>query len=164
MIYPARWTLFVKLRDTPPTADEVTRTIKMLKMASSQCHLAAQAESLRIVAGMVGDFTKRDYNLGKSRSKARSMDWAYVPDLPAVKTCVTITNAQKVGTAEAYTYRVTSHAGLIAAAEDLEAGEAFRMAPDCRYTLTELGQADERCSGCMHRVEMGMPNTDGQRP
>lgn len=27
----------------------------------------------------------------------------------------------------------------------------FRMAPDCRYTRTDLGQADARCAGCKHR-------------
>lgn len=26
-----------------------------------------------------------------------------------------------------------------------------RMARDCRYTLTDLGQADPRCVGCKHR-------------
>ena len=29
----------------------------------------------------------------------------------------------------------------------------FRMAPDCRYTHTELGQADARCDGCKHKAE-----------
>ena len=24
----------------------------------------------------------------------------------------------------------------------------FRMAKDCQYTLTELGQRDEKCEGC----------------
>jgi hypothetical protein len=24
----------------------------------------------------------------------------------------------------------------------------FRMAPDCQYTQSELGQADKRCDGC----------------
>ena len=28
------------------------------------------------------------------------------------------------------------------------------MAKDCRYTHTELGQADARCGGCKHRVTM----------
>ena len=28
----------------------------------------------------------------------------------------------------------------------------FRMAPDCQYTKTDLGQADQRCEGCKHRV------------
>ncbi len=28
----------------------------------------------------------------------------------------------------------------------------FRMAPACQYTHTELGQADERCAGCKHRI------------
>lgn len=27
----------------------------------------------------------------------------------------------------------------------------FRMSPLCNYTHTELGQADERCTGCRHR-------------
>ncbi|MBA4215656.1 MAG: hypothetical protein C0449_21535 [Polaromonas sp.] len=27
----------------------------------------------------------------------------------------------------------------------------FRMSPDCNYTRTELGQADERCAGCKHQ-------------
>ncbi len=26
------------------------------------------------------------------------------------------------------------------------------MAKDCRYTLSELGQKDERCLGCTHRA------------
>lgn len=29
----------------------------------------------------------------------------------------------------------------------------FRMAPDCRYTHTELGQADKGCDGCRWKVE-----------
>lgn len=29
----------------------------------------------------------------------------------------------------------------------------FRMAEDCRYTLSDLGQADPRCQGCKHRRE-----------
>lgn len=24
----------------------------------------------------------------------------------------------------------------------------FRMNPDCQYTLSQLGQADQRCTGC----------------
>lgn len=31
----------------------------------------------------------------------------------------------------------------------------FRMAPDCQYTHTDLGQADARCVGCKHRAEVG---------
>lgn len=27
----------------------------------------------------------------------------------------------------------------------------FRMEQDCRYTHTELGQADQRCDGCKHK-------------
>lgn len=27
----------------------------------------------------------------------------------------------------------------------------FRMAPDCQYTLTELGRVDKGCVGCMHK-------------
>lgn len=27
----------------------------------------------------------------------------------------------------------------------------FRMAPDCQYTKTDLGRADERCAGCKWR-------------
>ena len=30
----------------------------------------------------------------------------------------------------------------------------FRMAEDCRYTLTDLGQADKVCQGCKHRKEL----------
>jgi hypothetical protein len=30
----------------------------------------------------------------------------------------------------------------------------FRMAEDCQYTLTDLGQADERCQGCKHRKDV----------
>lgn len=26
-----------------------------------------------------------------------------------------------------------------------------RMAKDCQYTLTELGQADKGCDGCIHK-------------
>lgn len=33
----------------------------------------------------------------------------------------------------------------------------FRMAPDCRYTHTALGQADQRCRGCCWRVEPAPP-------
>jgi len=29
----------------------------------------------------------------------------------------------------------------------------FRMASDCRYTLSDLGQNDPRCAGCRWRVE-----------
>jgi hypothetical protein len=29
----------------------------------------------------------------------------------------------------------------------------FRMAQDCRYTLTDLGQADKGCTGCRWKVE-----------
>lgn len=29
----------------------------------------------------------------------------------------------------------------------------FRMAMDCRYTHTTLGQADPGCVGCKHKVE-----------
>lgn len=29
----------------------------------------------------------------------------------------------------------------------------FRMARDCRYTHTTLGQADPRCTGCTHRTD-----------
>lgn len=29
----------------------------------------------------------------------------------------------------------------------------FRMARDCQYTLTGLGQADPKCTGCTHRKE-----------
>lgn len=29
----------------------------------------------------------------------------------------------------------------------------FRMATDCQYTLSELGQADQSCQGCRWRVE-----------
>lgn len=28
----------------------------------------------------------------------------------------------------------------------------FRMSEDCQYTKSALGQADERCQGCKHRV------------
>lgn len=28
---------------------------------------------------------------------------------------------------------------------------SFRMAYDCQYTMTELGQADPRCAGCKWR-------------
>jgi hypothetical protein len=28
----------------------------------------------------------------------------------------------------------------------------FRMAMDCQYTRSALGQADQRCEGCKHRV------------
>lgn len=28
----------------------------------------------------------------------------------------------------------------------------FRMSPDCQYTKSELGQADQRCNGCKHRA------------
>jgi hypothetical protein len=27
----------------------------------------------------------------------------------------------------------------------------FRMATDCQYTHTDLGQADKRCDGCKHQ-------------
>lgn len=27
----------------------------------------------------------------------------------------------------------------------------FRMHPDCQYTLSQLGQADQRCTGCRWR-------------
>lgn len=29
----------------------------------------------------------------------------------------------------------------------------FRMARDCQFTLTDLGQADNRCTGCKWRKE-----------
>jgi hypothetical protein len=29
------------------------------------------------------------------------------------------------------------------------------MAESCQYTHTDLGQADERCQGCKHRVDAG---------
>ena len=29
----------------------------------------------------------------------------------------------------------------------------FRMAPDCQYTKTDLGQVDERCKGCKHKMD-----------
>ena len=31
----------------------------------------------------------------------------------------------------------------------------FVMSRDCRYTHTWLGQTDERCQGCKHRVDAG---------
>ena len=31
----------------------------------------------------------------------------------------------------------------------------FRMAEDCQYTHTDLGQKDARCQGCEHRVKKG---------
>ena len=30
----------------------------------------------------------------------------------------------------------------------------FRMAPDCQYTKTALGQADPKCEGCKHRLDI----------
>jgi hypothetical protein len=33
----------------------------------------------------------------------------------------------------------------------VKASYPFRMASDCQYTLTELGQADKRCEGCCWR-------------
>ena len=30
----------------------------------------------------------------------------------------------------------------------------FRMAMDCRYTLSSLGQADPRCAGCKWRADL----------
>lgn len=38
----------------------------------------------------------------------------------------------------------------------LQGGEEVK-AKDCRYTHTELGQADARCGGCKHRVTKGEP-------
>lgn len=35
----------------------------------------------------------------------------------------------------------------------LVASFPFRMAMDCQYTLSDLGQADHRCHGCRWRVE-----------
>jgi len=32
------------------------------------------------------------------------------------------------------------------------ASSPFRMAQACQYTLTELGQIDESCSGCKHKA------------
>lgn len=29
----------------------------------------------------------------------------------------------------------------------------FRMAMDCQYTLSQLGQADQKCHGCKHRKD-----------
>jgi hypothetical protein len=29
----------------------------------------------------------------------------------------------------------------------------FRMAAECQYTLSDLGQKDDRCTGCKHRKE-----------
>ncbi len=29
----------------------------------------------------------------------------------------------------------------------------FRMAPECQYTKTELGQKDAGCNGCKHKEE-----------
>lgn len=33
----------------------------------------------------------------------------------------------------------------------------FRMEPKCQYTKTELGQKDERCSGCKHKKIFPQP-------
>lgn len=33
------------------------------------------------------------------------------------------------------------------------ASTPFRMAPECQYTLTELGQKDARCNDCKHKEE-----------
>lgn len=33
----------------------------------------------------------------------------------------------------------------------------FRMARDCQYTLSVLGQKDQRCAGCRWRVEPPRP-------
>lgn len=30
----------------------------------------------------------------------------------------------------------------------------FLMAPDCQYTKTALGQADPKCEGCKHRLDI----------
>ena len=30
----------------------------------------------------------------------------------------------------------------------------FVMAESCQYTKTDLGQADEHCQGCKHRVDL----------
>lgn len=30
----------------------------------------------------------------------------------------------------------------------------FRMNPDCQFTKTAEGQADDRCNGCNHRLEV----------
>jgi len=30
----------------------------------------------------------------------------------------------------------------------------FRMARDCQYTKTTLGQSDPKCEGCKHRLEI----------
>lgn len=35
----------------------------------------------------------------------------------------------------------------------LVASFPFRMATDCQYTLSDLGQADQSCQGCRWRVE-----------
>ncbi len=34
---------------------------------------------------------------------------------------------------------------------------AHRMAQECQYTHTDLGQADAGCAGCKHRVENKNP-------
>lgn len=31
---------------------------------------------------------------------------------------------------------------------------AFRMSTECNYTRTALGQADHKCAGCKHRVDL----------
>lgn len=40
----------------------------------------------------------------------------------------------------------------------------FRMAPDCRYTHTELGQADTGCTDCRHRHQPTNPTTTKENP
>lgn len=45
----------------------------------------------------------------------------------------------------------TSHTTRI----PLMVASPFRMAMDCQYTKTELGQADKRCAGCKWRADAG---------
>lgn len=37
----------------------------------------------------------------------------------------------------------------------------FRMSPECQYTNSDLGQADQRCVGCRWRAD-GAPKVDDQ--
>lgn len=40
----------------------------------------------------------------------------------------------------------------------------FRMSPDCNYTLTELGEKDEKCHGCKWKAGTGVEAPDGNVP
>lgn len=128
LIHQERWSLFVKMRDTPPTHEEHARAVELLEMSQAQASLILKAATLRTLAGIEGQFSKREYLLARSRADNRGLTWDHVKALPEFGRATSVIRHTKRGTGAPGIYTVTDPGYLIAAAENLEAGEAFRLA------------------------------------